>query len=739
MQKQESAHGWGRMVEMSVDSLTASAGRLRHSVILRLLATVVLFSCAVTVLLSGLQLYRDYSHGIAAIQTRLSDIDASNRESLSESLWQLNETDIKLHLNGMLRLSDICSAEIHEAGPSATPLVIHVGNCQPSALIAREFPIFYRINGYPRQIGTLRVQATLDNLYHALLHTALFILASQAAYTFVVTLFTIYIFSRFVTRHLVTISSHVGEYDFRVAPEPLVLPRRQPRQPDELDRVVSAFNNMGARLHDAYLRERDAAAQREARHAAETANRAKSEFLANMSHELRTPLNGILGYAQILLRDVTQSPRQREAVGIIQRSGEHLLTLIDDTLDFARIEAGKLRIEIADVPLQDVLDSIRDIIGLRAEQKHLEFLCDVTPELGSAVRADERRLRQVLLNLLANAVRFTDTGWIGLRVSRAPSGAVRFCVRDSGIGIASDKLGAVFEPFEQAGSPERRAGGAGLGLAISQQFVRAMGGTIRVESTPGRGSAFSFELPACVADPSTPPVMPLTLAATPAPDARRITGYTGARRTVLIMDDEAVNRAVVSEFLQQLGFGTVEAANGLDGLAIAQRDPPSLIITDVIMPALGGLEATRRLRRLPETRDIPVIALSASTSWSDEKQCIDAGANAFLTKPVDFRRLQTQLATLLALEWTYVTRAAPLPGDTPRVSGPVLPEVEAQALHHAARLGHIRAVVAWADRIAALDTRHLALADQLRALAKDFQSRSILLLAEEQLERSRQP
>ncbi|MGQ7936011.1 ATP-binding protein [Paraburkholderia sp. D1E] len=724
------------MAVNSFGSLFATPGRFRHSVVFRLLATVLLFSCAVTLLLSALQLYRDYSRGVELIETRLSDIDRSNRDSLGEGLWQLNRTELQLQLNGILRLADMCAAEVRETGSSGTPMVVTAGQRMTGAVISREFPIFYSIHGTQQKIGSLYVQATLANLYHALTQTALVILVSQATYTFIVALFTIYIFSRLVTRHLATIARLVGEYDFRAAPKPFVLPRRRPSRPDELDRVVTAFNSMGARLHDAYLAERDATAQREARHLAEAANRAKSEFLANMSHELRTPLNGILGYAQILLRDSNQSERQRNAVEVIHRSGEHLLTLIDDTLDFARIEAGKLRIEMSDVSLPGVLDTIRDIIGVKAEQKRLRFLCESAADLGCAVRADERRLRQVLLNLLANAVRFTDAGWVSLQVTRTPAGAVRFCVRDSGIGIPADRLSAIFEPFEQAGSPERRAGGAGLGLAISQQFVRAMDGEIRVESEVAHGSAFWFDLAPAVVDASA------ARADLSTPAARRVTGYTGPRRKVLMIDDEPVNRAVVIEFLEQLGFDAVEAASGHEGLAKARSEAPSLIMTDILMPEMDGLETTRRLRRLPGLGDIPIIVVSANPSWSDEKRSTDAGANAFLSKPIDFDRLQTHLADLLALEWTYSPVTRPPQSETSRTPSYVLPEVlpddELDNLHRLARLGDMRAIAEWADRMAALDERNLALATELRALVKGYQSKAILLLVEEHLERKHQ-
>ena len=629
-------------------ALWSSLSRFRHSVVMRLIATVLLFSCVVTLLLTALQLYGDYERGIALIENRLSDIDRSYRDSLGEGLWRLDRQQLQLELDGMLRLADIRAAEVREAGPVAAPLVVRAGQRTNDAVIWRKFSISYRVRGTERVLGTLYVEATLSGLYRELAQTALLILVSQAANTFLVALFIIYIFWRLVTRHLATIARLVGRYDFREAPQPFSLQRRQPRRPDELDRVVAAFHAMSVRLHVAYLDERNAAKQREALRSAEAANRAKGEFLANMSHELRTPLNGILGYAQILQRDSGLSERQRTGVAVIQRSGEHLLTLIDDTLDFARIEAGKLRLEIVDVALSGLVDAIREIIGVKAEEKQLEYACVIAPDVPGGVRADARRLRQVLLNLLANAVKFTDRGRVSLLVTQTASGVVRFEVRDTGIGIPPDQLRTVFEPFEQVGNPERRSEGTGLGLAISREFVLAMDSEIHVESGLGQGSTFWFELA---------PATTVRLGASCEPDACIATGYEGPRRKVLIIDDVAVNRTVITELLSRLGFEIIEAENGAEGLAKAQSERPELIVTDIVMPGMDGLEATRRLRQTPGLTDVPIIVVTASPTGRDEKKSLAAGVNAFLAKPVDFGRLLAQIRALLNLEWIYAAKA----------------------------------------------------------------------------------
>jgi PAS domain S-box-containing protein len=468
--------------------------------------------------------------------------------------------------------------------------------------------------------------------------------------------------------------------------------------------------------------------QKQAQAAAESANRAKSDFLASMSHELRTPLNGILGYAQILLRDTTLGERQVAGLRVIQQSGEQLLTLINDVLDFAKIEAGKQELSLTDIPLARFLRIIAEIIGVKAEQTGLAFVCDSAPDLPGGIRADEKRLRQALLNLLANAVKFTDRGQVSLRVRFSPPSRLRFEVQDTGIGIREDQLESIFQPFEQGGEAQRRLGGSGLGLAISQRFVHLMGGEIKVESQIGQGSTFWFELDL--------PVVELEMAAPPA--AGIVTGYQGPRKTVLVVDDVAENRAVVVDMLGQIGFQMAEAASGGEGLEQAQALRPDLILMDIVMPGMGGLEAARRLRQLPAQKEVPIIAVSASTSGGDQESSLAAGMNAFQPKPIDFGLLLAQIASLLQLSWTY---AAPPPASEPAASGPLLapPAQEMEILHRLAREGNMRDIVQHAAHLAELDERYRPFAEQLRVLAKGYQSKAILSLVEQHMERSPAP
>jgi PAS domain S-box-containing protein len=468
---------------------------------------------------------------------------------------------------------------------------------------------------------------------------------------------------------------------------------------------------------------KEAEAERAARRVAEAANQAKNAFLANMSHELRTPLNGILGYAQILRRNKTLDPRQREGLSVIQHSGEQLLTLINDILDFAKIEAGKLELSLTDIALAKFLRIIAEIITIRARQKGLDFICDFAPKLPRGIHADESRLRQVLLNLLANAVKFTDRGQVSLRVRFSPPTRLRFEVQDTGIGIDVDKLGTIFQPFEQVSDPQRQLGGAGLGLAISRRFVRLMGGEIHVTSEVGVGSTFWFELDV--------PVIETVVAA---PPERIVTGYEGPRKKVLVADDVIANRAMTIDMLSRLGFDVIEAANGREALEKAQATRPDWILMDIVMPQMDGLEAARRLRQLPGFEDVPIVAMSASASGSDERKSRLAGMNAFVPKPIDLDQLLIELAAILKLDWTYEPQAAPSAEE--EAVGPLVapPAPELQRLHQLARWGNMRDIVQWAGQVAELDERYRPFADQLCLLANGYQSKAILTLVERYLE-----
>jgi signal transduction histidine kinase/DNA-binding NarL/FixJ family response regulator len=464
------------------------------------------------------------------------------------------------------------------------------------------------------------------------------------------------------------------------------------------------------------------AAVQAARAEAEGATHAKSQFLANMSHELRTPLNAILGYAQILDRDGGLSERQQRGINTIERSGSHLLALINDVLDLSRIEAAKFTLEPQPVLLAAFIDGIGDIIRVKAEEKLLRFVSTLEPGLPAAVLCDEKRLRQVLLNLLGNAVKFTQSGQVSLRVQRRPHEVdnqvrLRFTVHDSGVGMTADELTRIFQPFEQAGDVGRRASGTGLGLAISAQIVTLMGGHIEVQSLSGEGSRFWFEL-----------VLPLASGTAASHAAPVIAGYEGARRSVLVIDDQDGNRTMLADLLEGLGFITWEAVDGQAGLDTMQRDLPDLVITDIAMPGIDGLELIRRVRADPRLRHLPIIAVSASISLAGEAASMDVGANAFLPKPINQPALLEHIGACLRLRWiTCEAAAAELPTDAPLLPPP---PADIEQLYALAMTGNMRSIHRFATELGERDARYRPFAARLQALADGYQSRAILALAQ---------
>jgi signal transduction histidine kinase/CheY-like chemotaxis protein len=491
--------------------------------------------------------------------------------------------------------------------------------------------------------------------------------------------------------------------------------RAHPESNDEIGRLAASFDTMTTRLAETIGN------LETAKSAAETANQAKSAFLANMSHELRTPLNAILGYAQILQLRSSLNPRDTAAVLTVQRSGEHLLLLINDILDLARIEAGKVELFAESTDLGALLRNVTDIIRVEAQRRELAFDADIAGTLPPAVIADDKRLRQVLLNLLNNAVKFTREGTVALRVAVLESDAahvrVRFEVEDTGIGIRADQLDTIFRPFEQATDVQRRFGGTGLGLAISRQLVVLMGSDIHVESRVGEGSRFWFDV-------SLPTSAHRVLAEASAIDG--ITGYEGRRRKVLVVDDVDANRAPVMEYLVHLGFDVLEADSGDAAVRCVQAALPDLVLMDTVMPVMDGLEAIRRIRGLARFRDLPIIVVSANASAADREASLAAGAHGFLPKPISFERLLPEIARVVGLTWTQ--RVAAVPAEPANAPGPMVapPAEEMDVLLHLARIGNMRSIRTRAEHLLALDERHRPLATRLIELSEGFQSAAIV-------------
>ncbi|WP_445634110.1 histidine kinase [Nostoc sp. DSM 114161] len=451
---------------------------------------------------------------------------------------------------------------------------------------------------------------------------------------------------------------------------------------------------------------------------AQSANQAKSEFLANMSHELRTPLNGILGYAQILQRDKDATKSQKDGLNIIYQCGDHLLNLINEVLDLSKIEARKMELYPTEFNFPELLEGIAEICQIRAQQKGITLIYQATSNLPKGVKADEKRLRQVLINLLGNAVKFTEVGEVKLKVGYH-NHKIRFQVEDTGVGMAPEQLEEIFLPFHQVGEHNHKVEGTGLGLSISRKLVQMMGGEIQVTSTLGKGSIFWFDIDLTEVEQS-----PESMKGA----AQNIIGYQGKKHTIIVADDRLENRSVLGKILTHFGFEIVEAVDGQDCLNKAIELQPDCILMDLMMPTLSGLEATRRIRRSPEIKDIIILGTSASVFDFDREKSKEIGCNDFIPKPIRTSELLAKLQVYLNLQWIYEEKLENI-SDSPCSAGEQTlvfpPPEEIAALLNLAKKGDLKGIIEQVSRLQKSNLEYINFSQEIQQLAKGFQVKKI--------------
>ena len=656
----------------------------------------------------------------AELEQRASRLADLLSQSLAPPLWNADRKAIDGQLAALATNPEWAEISVSAVnhGPVSTVKGVHAAGREDDIAHVRDI-VSARFEGFPRQkIGEVRVVATRAEAKQDIADARQAVLAIMAVVVAGLCAATYWLLKRLVSGPIGRLEEMVD----RIAGGDLEA-RCPIESGDELGRLAARVNTMADRLRESNHE------LVEAKERAEAASRAKSSFLANMSHELRTPLNAILGYAQILRRNKALSERAAVGLATIQSSGEHLLTLINDVLDVAKVEAGRLEFAPSLVNLPAFLRVITDIVRVKAEQKSLLFRCELPPQLPAAVRVDEGRLRQILLNLLSNAVKFTDRGEVCLRVlcltSAEAQSRLRFEIQDTGIGIHPGERERLFQAFELVGAVERRAGGTGLGLAISRQLVRLMGGEIQVDSRPGEGSRFWFDLD-----------LPVETVAVPEPAARAIVGYAGPRKRLLVVDDVMTNRAMLTDLLEGLGFDVDEASDGAQALERAGARRPDLILMDRVMPLMDGLEATRRLKQHAELAAVPVVIVSASATAEAEALSLAAGADAFRTKPVRQDALLQTIGGLLGLAWKH---AAAQEEEVSAAQGPITmpPRRELEVLHGLAQAGDMRNIRTWAANLLEVDEGYRSFVVRIQRLASTYQSKAILALAEASLQERR--
>lgn len=651
------------------------AYRQEHPLAYRMMAYVLVCSLVFVVLSTGIQATIEYRREMRVIEQRIGLIRNVYLASLAKSIWDVDREQLRLQMRGILDFPDISSLTLEDAD-AGERLVLPAGARSAARTAEHRFALRHETLLGQRTLGQLVVHTDLGAVYARLGWSALTLFLGQALTIFLMVLVVMLIFQRMVTRHLESMARFARSLSGGLRDTPLQLERQPNARSDELDALVESLNDLRQginqdiehreRAHEQLLFRREQLRRmvdkrtrslRQAKEAAEAASQARSQFLAGISHEIRTPMSGILGMAQLLYR-TPQSAQARGYLDALRQSGESLLAILDGVLDYAKLEDGSYVPEEQVFCLRSLLEEQTLLADAQRQDKALRVSCHIEPLLHQYYQGAAGCLRQVLANLMNNAVKFTERGTIELRVGamdKTPS-RLRFEVRDSGIGVSTEQQKRIFERFTQADqSITRRFGGTGLGLAICQKMVMAMGGQIGVDSCEDAGSSFWFEVPLQMAQP---PVAPIEVPAMRSPELSL---------SLLLVEDTPINQQVICALLEHEGHLVQVAEDGRQALAVCRQQAFDAILMDMHLPGMSGVKTTEAIRSVADSlnANTPVIALTASVGVEDIKGYLAAGIVAVQAKPFQLAALQQVLADLCRPADKRIT--ANLPPEQERV------------------------------------------------------------------------